>query len=151
MTLNIADATAMEAFGARLAQARAPGDRIYLQGELGAGKTTLVRGFLHELGHKGIVKSPTYTLIESYPLRPVVHHFDFYRVQNPEELEAIGLRDYLDEDAICLVEWPERGTPVLPAPDLTVHFRIEGTSRQLSLQAHNQRGEALERSLRTED
>lgn len=147
MTLKIVDATAMEAFGARLAQAGAPGDRIYLQGDLGAGKTTLVRGFLREKGYKDIVKSPTYTLIESYPLQPIVHHFDFYRVNDPGELEAIGLRDYLDEVAICLVEWPERGMPILPVPDLTVHFRIDGRERRLSLQAHGERGEALVRQI----
>ncbi len=109
---------------------------IYLQGELGAGKTTFCRGFLRALGVEGAIKSPTYTLVEPYETKTgKVFHFDLYRLSDSDELEYIGLRDYLESDAICLFEWPERGQPSLPKPDLNLKFEMLGDGRELTIQA----------------
>lgn len=136
-----ADAAATTALGAAVARRCAPGTRVYLAGELGAGKTTFARGFLAALGHGGSVKSPTYTLVEPYQTpRGPVFHFDLYRVSDPEELEAMGIRDYFDSAALCLVEWPERAGARLPAPDLLVHFVTEGAGRRLTFEAPTARG-----------
>lgn len=119
----------MEALGARLA-AQYPTGTIYLQGELGAGKTTLVRGWLRALGRQGAVKSPTYTLIEPYELGGRhVYHFDLYRLTDPHELENIGARDYFRPDTLCLIEWPERASSFLPLPNLTIHISHHGAQR----------------------
>jgi tRNA threonylcarbamoyladenosine biosynthesis protein TsaE len=144
MLFTIASAADMEAFGARLAQVCTGAALITLQGELGAGKTTLVRGLLRGLGHQGKVKSPTYTLVEPYELgERRVYHFDLYRLGAAEELDDIGLRDYLDAEALCLVEWPERGTARLPAPDLQLVLNHAGDARTVALAAGSPRGQAL--------
>lgn len=125
MEFRPATAQEMEHIGARFAAALEPGTMIYLSGPLGAGKTTLVRGLLRALGWTGTVKSPTYTLVESYSLGAFhLHHFDLYRLGDPEELEFIGLRDFLDGHAICLVEWAEQGASVLPEADLVVDINL---------------------------
>ena len=133
-TLHIADEAAMLALGATLARRFATGGLITLHGDLGAGKTTLVRGLLRELGHTGVVKSPTYTLVEPYTLASgEVFHFDLYRLADPEELEYMGIRDYLRPDALCLVEWPEKAGATLPVADLQVFIYHAGTSRHVEL------------------
>ncbi len=128
------DAAATEAVGAALAGALRPGMVIFLAGPLGAGKTALTRGLLRALGHQGAVKSPTYTLVESYRAGGLqVHHFDLYRLADPGELEFLGLDSYFDGDAVCLLEWPERGAGLLPAADAQFSLAYEGTGRRLTV------------------
>jgi tRNA threonylcarbamoyladenosine biosynthesis protein TsaE len=130
MEYRAASEQEMEAFGARMAGVLVPNTVIFLSGPLGAGKTTLVRGLLRALGWQGSVKSPTYTLVESYALADLhLHHFDLYRLTDPAELEFIGLRDYLDGHAICLVEWAERGAEMLPQADLVVEIAFQDSGR----------------------
>lgn len=152
MQLHVIDDAAMQELGARLAGVCPAGMQLHLQGDLGAGKTTLVRGFLRGLGHEGRVKSPTYTLVEPYSLADVmVYHLDLYRLADPEELEYIGLRDMLDEGSICLVEWPEKGRGWLPAPDLVIliSYGADMTrGREVVLSAGSVRGEGLLQQLR---
>ncbi|TVQ94696.1 MAG: tRNA (adenosine(37)-N6)-threonylcarbamoyltransferase complex ATPase subunit type 1 TsaE [Chromatiaceae bacterium] len=137
IVVSLPDAAAQHAWGGRLAAALAgrPGV-IYLQGELGVGKTTLVRGLLHALGHRGPVRSPTYTLIEPYEtLTPPVWHLDLYRLGDAGELEYLGLADLLDGRSLLLIEWPERGAGALPAADLRVQLDYAGNGRRLTLTA----------------
>lgn len=112
--------------GQQLANRLRPGFTVFLEGRLGAGKTTLTRGILNALGHAGVVKSPTYTLVEPYEeLSLPVYHFDLYRLSDPEELDYIGFRDYFQVGALCLVEWPERGEGLLPGPDMRLQLQPE--------------------------
>lgn len=141
---SIADDAAMRALGARLAKASPPSCVIYLVGELGAGKSTLARGFLKALGHDGAVRSPTYTLVEPYELaQRQVYHLDLYRLADPEELEFLGLRDWLAGDAILLVEWPQRGAGLLPAADLTVVINYAGQARDVEVLEASATGMAI--------
>ena len=120
------------------------GGIVFLSGELGAGKTTLCRGILRGMGHEGLVQSPAYTLVEPYQLAlGQVFHFDLYRLEDARELENIGIRDYTDSAALCLVEWPERGGALLPPPDLCLSMEVEGKGRRLCWQVCTPRGEAL--------
>lgn len=134
----------MQALGARLAQLAPAQGVIYLIGELGAGKTTLVRGYLRSLGHQGPVKSPTYTLIEPYELgQRRAYHLDLYRMSDPQEVAYLGLRDLLEGEATLLVEWPECGRGYLPAADLDILLTYAGSGRDVTLRANTPSAETV--------
>jgi tRNA threonylcarbamoyladenosine biosynthesis protein TsaE len=121
---------------------------LFLSGDLGAGKTTFVRGFLKGMGFNGAVKSPTYTLVEPYDFsNNSVYHFDFYRLKAKEALEDIGIRDYFHEKAYCLIEWPSKALDELPKPDILVNIEILGEARQLSVLARSSRGDEIVQDL----
>lgn len=124
----------MLALGAKLATVCPSHCVIFLYGQLGAGKTTFTRGFLRGLGYQGLVKSPTYTLVESYPLNNgTIHHFDFYRLRDPHELEYMGIQDYFTENTICLIEWPDYGAGLLPSADLSCYIEHRASGREIKL------------------
>ena len=142
--LYLPDAAATLDCGARLAHALFGGMIVTLQGELGTGKTTLVRGLLRARGITGAVKSPTYTLVEHYPVSSLYfYHFDFYRFTNPDEWDSAGMSDYFRDDAVCIVEWPERVGDRLPAPDLALSlaYAANRDGRDLVATAHTAAGE----------
>jgi len=140
----VADEAAMVKFGQQIAQATSGGEVIFLNGDLGMGKTTLSRGVLQGFGHQGSVKSPTYTLVEPYELGDMtVFHFDLYRLGDPEELEYLGIRDYFTDQSICLIEWPERGEGVLPLADLLLNITVEQRGRRINWQAQTEKGRQL--------
>ena len=139
---HLADAQATERVGGALAAALSGGMVVTLSGDLGAGKTTLVRGVLRELGWTGPVKSPTYTLVEYYPFSSLyLYHFDFYRFVDPEEWETAGLAEYFRSDSACLVEWPERVADFLPLPDLAVVLTHAGDGRNIAVTTNTPAGD----------
>lgn len=141
ISITIKTADDMQDFGATCSRASHLVSSIYLLGDLGAGKTTFVRGFLTGLGHEGAVKSPTYTLVESYTLDgKTIHHFDLYRLNQAEELEAIGVRDYFENAALCLLEWPEKAEGFLPDPDIMIDLEYDGEGRQGHIKALSDQG-----------
>lgn len=143
-TIHLPNEAATLALGARLADALRPGDLLFLLGDLGAGKTTLARGLLHALGYQQAIKSPSYTIVEPYQ-QPgkLVYHFDLYRLSDPEELMDIGLTDYLSEDALIMVEWPQKAQILLPQPTLECHLRNVSDGREATLTAHGERAAQL--------
>ncbi|MBK5518373.1 tRNA (adenosine(37)-N6)-threonylcarbamoyltransferase complex ATPase subunit type 1 TsaE [Pseudomonas sp. TH10] len=143
VNLYLADEQAMSDFGARIARVTQGHGLIFLEGNLGMGKTTLSRGIIRGLGHVGAVKSPTFTLVEPYEIGDVrAFHFDLYRLVDPEELEFLGIRDYFEDDALCLIEWPDKGAGFLPKPDLTITISPQDSGRSLKILSQGSRGEA---------
>lgn len=156
-TYALAGVAATHALGAALAAVLKSGLTLYLHGELGAGKTTLVRGLLRALGHTGPVKSPTYALVELYVFSGyILYHFDFYRFNRPEEWLEAGLDEHFNRDSICLVEWPEKAGKLLPPADIDVVIEVlesddtnaEEPARRITLNAHSERGTSCLSNLR---
>ncbi|PHS24332.1 MAG: tRNA (adenosine(37)-N6)-threonylcarbamoyltransferase complex ATPase subunit type 1 TsaE [Methylophaga sp.] len=147
--IYLADEAATLNLGARIAKLCPPQQfTIHLEGELGAGKTTLCRGLLRELGHQGNVKSPTYTLVEQYDFSDrSVFHFDLYRLVDPEELDYIGLDDYMNSNSLCLIEWPQQGGNYLPRPDIIIKLQYDESCRQASILSCSDAGTLLSAKL----
>lgn len=141
ISLNLADEADTLRLGRELANECSGDCTIFLKGELGAGKTTLVRGFLRGLGFLSAVKSPTYTFVESYEIEHrSIFHFDLYRLKDPDELEWIGIRDYFSKPAIRLIEWPEKAGTRLPTPDLICTIAIQKQDRFVTISAETKTG-----------
>ena len=142
------DAAATARLGAALAAGVKPGRVLHLSGDLGTGKTTLVRGLLRALGVQGPVKSPTYTWVEPYTVSSLdLYHFDFYRFTDKTEWLSSGLREYFGPEAFCIVEWPEKAGELLSPPDLKVELSYDGESRRARIESHSPAGEAWLSSL----
>ena len=138
----------LDRFAQRFARDLSPPLVIWLEGDLGAGKTTFARGLIHALGYSGRVKSPTYGLLEYYQLANLqVLHMDLYRISDPGELEFLGIQDLLDEATILLIEWPDKGSGWLPKPDFIFRFSYAETGRSLRLAACSPRAHLLAESL----
>jgi tRNA threonylcarbamoyladenosine biosynthesis protein TsaE len=144
MQVQLDNEEAQVAFGESLGHVLQGRGLVYLEGELGAGKTTLTRGILRAYGYQGAVKSPTYTLVEPYELGSQrVYHLDLYRLADPEELEFIGGRDVLTDDALSIIEWPSRGEGWLPLPDLRLVLEVVAPGRLASLMAGSDQGKRI--------
>ena len=155
-SIFLADEQATIAFGQTLAKFCPAGLNIYLHGDLGAGKTTLVRGLIQSFLPETKVKSPTYTLVEGYSLSESknnlnkinhIYHFDLYRLGDPEELEYLGGRDYFSDDAVCLIEWPQRGEGWLAEPDVEISLNYQNDGRLLLLKGNTVKGQSLIKKL----
>ena len=153
-TLDLPNEAATLAFAAQFACAVSQSDAllvskssglvVYLHGDLGAGKTTFVRGFLHALGYAGKVKSPTYNLVEQYTIvNKTIYHFDLYRFNDAEEWEAAGFRDYFNAQSICMIEWPEKAEGLLPVPDIDLHLHLQETGRIVEMITHTTLAQSL--------
>ncbi|MCD2448946.1 tRNA (adenosine(37)-N6)-threonylcarbamoyltransferase complex ATPase subunit type 1 TsaE [Methylicorpusculum oleiharenae] len=135
MIVELQDTEATEAAGADLWPLLPKKCIVYLQGELGAGKTTFVRGLLRAAGYQGVVKSPTYTVVEEYLTSDrTLFHFDLYRIRDPEELIWMGIEDYLAQEAVCLFEWPEMGLGILPEADLLIRLDLLAQGRSMQME-----------------
>jgi tRNA threonylcarbamoyladenosine biosynthesis protein TsaE len=143
-SIILVEEAATIALGHEIAKYVVAATLIYLKGDLGTGKTTLVRGILRGLGYQGKVKSPTYTLVEEYhfPLG-AFYHFDLYRLSHPEELDYIGFSEYLDSDAVLLIEWPECGSGFLPPADIEFSFKSREDGREVQIDTTSEKGQAL--------
>jgi tRNA threonylcarbamoyladenosine biosynthesis protein TsaE len=150
LTLHLPDEDTTASLGQQLAPLLAPGMVVWLDGDLGAGKTTLVRALLRARGHSGPVKSPTYTLVEIYVISRIYwYHFDFYRFNFPEEFLDAGFCEYFRDDAVCLVEWPEKAEGCLPTADLVVRFRFAKDGRAVDVVACSEEGQKCLKALRS--
>lgn len=148
LTLTLPNEAATTTLAQQLASAFSEPMVIYLHGDLGAGKTAICRGIIQALGHTGAVKSPTYTLVEPYELKGWrIHHFDLYRLGDPEELEYMGIRDYFAEDTLNFIEWPEKGAGWLPAADLDITIDYLAEGRRVTLSALTTKAEQLLKKL----
>jgi tRNA threonylcarbamoyladenosine biosynthesis protein TsaE len=146
--ISLPDESATLAFAGSLAHILRAGLVIYLRGDLGAGKTTLVRALLQALGYSGRVKSPTYTLLEQYEAGGLhLRHFDLYRFQDEEEWEAAGFRDEFDGRNVCLIEWPEKAADLLPQADIEIVFEILSSGRNITLHTNTETGRECIESL----
>ncbi|WP_409558009.1 tRNA (adenosine(37)-N6)-threonylcarbamoyltransferase complex ATPase subunit type 1 TsaE [Dechloromonas sp.] len=140
---ELPDEAATQRLGEMLAPLLQPGMVVFLEGDLGAGKTTLSRAMIRALGHTGAVKSPTYSLVEVYVVSSLyLYHFDFYRFESPEEFLDAGFDEYFNDTAICLVEWPERAAGCVPSPDLRLRIHHAGVGRILEAVADSPKGQA---------
>ena len=156
LEFKLPDAAATETLGRSLAAAlpstSAGGAVVYLQGELGTGKTTTVRSLLHALGVAGKVRSPTYTLIDSYVLPALTCvHIDLYRVQSLGEVEELGIRDLAGPGSLILIEWPEKGQGGIPRADLTISLAYDNAARHVAIRAHSELGRAWGSKLLQDD
>lgn len=146
--VHLSDEAATLGCGHLLAKSTKGKGIIYIEGDLGAGKTTLCRGILRGLGHTGSVKSPTFTLVEPYEIGDLhIYHIDLYRLGAAEELEYVGIDEYFSIDSLCLVEWPEKGTGFLPAEDLWIRLEVADTGRLLTWRSESPRGKAMSKNL----
>jgi tRNA threonylcarbamoyladenosine biosynthesis protein TsaE len=142
LALHLPNEAATIAFATRFAHTLQLGLVIYLRGNLGAGKTTLVRALLQALGYTGRVKSPTYTLVEQYAVAGLnLSHFDLYRFRDADEWDSAGFRDEFDGRNVCLVEWPEQASDLLPMADIILTFNIIQNERELSIHANTDAGQ----------
>jgi len=146
--LSLPDEAATLRLGEACAPGAANGLALHLRGELGSGKTTLVRGLLRALGYQGRVKSPSYTLVEPYAVLSLnLYHFDFYRFKDRTEWLNSGFREYFSAESLCIVEWPERAGDLIAPPDLEIQLQYEGETRSAALAAHSPAGETWLASL----
>ncbi len=151
LTRFLQDEAATLALGRDFAGLMRQGGVIFLQGTLGAGKTTFTRGLLQALGHEGAVKSPTYTLVEPYSLEGMtVYHFDLYRLGDPEELAYMGIRDYFLPGNLCILEWPSKGEALLPPADIQLSLQVQAPGRTALLEAFTPQGQAVLKALAQE-
>ncbi|MDG1851566.1 MAG: tRNA (adenosine(37)-N6)-threonylcarbamoyltransferase complex ATPase subunit type 1 TsaE [Gammaproteobacteria bacterium] len=151
-SIFLADDAATIAFGQHLGKAFDSKCLLTLSGNLGSGKTTLSRGLIQSYGHSGAVKSPTYTLVEPYEIGDKrIYHFDLYRMEDPEELEFIGLWDYLTEEALIIIEWPEKAFGVLPPADLAIQLEPQEKGRKITCSANTLPGETMLKKLSATD
>jgi len=140
----VVDEAAVQNLAAAFEQAVEPPLVIYLRGDLGAGKTTFARAYIHALGYEGYVKSPSYGLLEIYRVSTrSVLHLDLYRIEDAEELEYLAIRDQFDEHTVLLVEWPDRGAGFLPGPDLVLDFGEKDATRFIECTACTAAGRAV--------
>lgn len=150
LVINLPDEAATEALAARLAPLLRSGGRVYLHGDLGAGKTTLVRALLRKCGIEGRIKSPSYTLVEVYKNSSLYcYHFDFYRFEDPREWLDAGFREMLLSPALVLIEWPEKAGNLLPPADLEITLTVSGEQqREITLTSASAKGRAWITALR---
>ena len=138
---HLADESATLSLGAELATVLHANLTIFLNGNLGSGKTTFTRGILRGLGYNNVVKSPTYNLVEFYKFSELyLYHFDFYRFNDPIEWEEAGFREYFNANSICLIEWPEKAGKLLPVADLQVFIHFSEPGRSVEIHADTEAG-----------